>query len=83
MLIYVRTYVRMSGSSLSRAVNLHLSRSESTHRTISIQIIKIRVTKGGAYKYFILLFVTTGGGGWCDTFFLKTSLNKLRHINSA
>ena len=38
MLIYVRSFVRAcvrpSGSSLSRAVNLHLSRSESSQKAI-------------------------------------------------
>ena len=39
MLIYVRSSVRSSGSSLSRAVNLHLSRSEST-QSIEIRVIQ-------------------------------------------
>ena len=34
MLIYVRPSVHPSGSSLSRAVNLHLSRSESSQKAI-------------------------------------------------
>ena len=74
MLMIVHSFVRPFGPKMCRAVNLHLSRSESTHRTISIQIIKIRVTKGGAYKYFILLFVTTGGEAGVTLFFWRLPL---------
>ena len=51
----LRPFVRPSGSSLSRAVNLHLSKSESTQRAIcdhseSSQSNKIRVNTVGAFK---------------------------------
>ena len=53
-------YVRLSGLSLSRLVNLHLSRSKITQRAIrehseSTQSIKIRVNTVGDFKYCVFL----------------------------